>query len=63
MSVNPVPRITPEKYLELDRAAEFKSEYVNGEMSARLSGDANANRAFPTGESELRAKALFSIPM
>ena len=27
-------RITPQQYLELERAAEYKSEYLNGEMFA-----------------------------
>jgi len=34
MSMQPKPRITPEEYLALERAAETKSEYFNGEMFA-----------------------------
>ena len=34
MSTQPVPTLTPERYLEIDRAAEFRSEYLNGEMFA-----------------------------
>ena len=32
MSSQPKPYITPEEYLEIERAAEFKSEYFQGEM-------------------------------
>ena len=32
MSAQPQPRLTPEEYLELDRAAEFRSEYYDGYM-------------------------------
>ncbi len=34
MSTQPKPFITPEQYLEIERAAEFKSEYFAGEMFA-----------------------------
>ncbi|HYN43827.1 MAG TPA: Uma2 family endonuclease [Thermoanaerobaculia bacterium] len=37
MSTRPRPRLTPEEYLAIERGAEQKSEYVNGEMFA-LSG-------------------------
>lgn len=32
MSSLPIPRYTPEQYLEMERKADFKSEYVNGEI-------------------------------
>jgi Uma2 family endonuclease len=32
MAAQPNPRITPEEYLRLDRAAEYKSEYYDGVM-------------------------------
>ena len=32
MSAQPQPRLTPEQYLELDRASEFRHEYYNGRM-------------------------------
>ena len=38
MSAQPVPRLTPEEYLALDRAAEFKSEYLDGEVFAMSGG-------------------------
>jgi Uma2 family endonuclease len=41
MSAQPRPRITPEEYLELDRAAEYRSEYYNGEMFAMAGGTNN----------------------
>ena len=34
MATNPTTRLTPEQYLEIERKAEFKSEYFNGEMFA-----------------------------
>jgi Uma2 family endonuclease len=38
MSTLPKPFITPEQYLELERKAEFKSEYFNGEVFAMSGG-------------------------
>jgi Uma2 family endonuclease len=32
MSAHPLPRLTPEQYLEIERAAEFRSEYYDGRM-------------------------------
>ena len=34
MSALPKPFLTPEQYLEIERAAEFRSEYFQGEMFA-----------------------------
>ena len=34
MASNPVPGLTEEQYLAIERAAEFKSEFLNGEMFA-----------------------------
>lgn len=34
MSTQPQPRLTPEEYLEIERRADFKSEYFGGEMLA-----------------------------
>jgi Uma2 family endonuclease len=34
MSTLPKPRLTPEQYLEIEDAAEYKSEYFQGEMFA-----------------------------
>ena len=38
MSTQPQPYITPEQYLEIERAAECKSEYFDGEMFAMAGG-------------------------
>jgi Uma2 family endonuclease len=38
MSAQSQPRLTPEQYLELERAAEFRSEYYNGRMYAMAGG-------------------------
>jgi len=32
MSAQPQPRLTPEQYLEIDRASEFRNEYYDGRM-------------------------------
>lgn len=34
MASNPATKLTAEEYLALDRTAEFKSEFINGEMFA-----------------------------
>jgi Uma2 family endonuclease len=38
MSAQPQPRLTPDQYLELDRASEFRNEYYNGRMYAMSGG-------------------------
>jgi Uma2 family endonuclease len=39
---NPISKLTEEQYLALDRAAEFRSEFVDGEMFA-MAGASNAH--------------------
>ena len=36
MSTLPRPRLTPEEYLEIERKAEFKSEFHDGEIFAMV---------------------------
>jgi Uma2 family endonuclease len=38
MSAQPQPRLSPEQYLELDRASEFRNEYYDGRMYAMSGG-------------------------
>jgi Uma2 family endonuclease len=38
MSAQSQPRLTPEEYLDLDRASEFRNEYYNGRMYAMSGG-------------------------
>ncbi len=38
MSAHSQPRLTPEEYLEIERAAEFKSDYYDGHMYAMSGG-------------------------
>jgi Uma2 family endonuclease len=44
MSTLPKPLLSPEEYLALERAAERKSEYYQGEMFAMSGGSFNHNR-------------------
>src|SRR5882724_6518188 len=41
MGSNPVHRFTEEEYLALELAAEYKSEYLNGEIFAMAGGTSN----------------------
>lgn len=38
MAANPIPKVTAEEYLAADRAAPFRSEFVNGEVFAMSGG-------------------------
>jgi len=38
MSAQPQSRLTPEQYLEIERAAEFRHEYYEGQMYAMSGG-------------------------
>jgi Uma2 family endonuclease len=38
MAANPKPHLTEQEYLERERKAEFKSEYLNGEVFAMAGG-------------------------
>ena len=42
MSTLPKPYLTPDEYLEIERKAEYKSEYYGGEMFA-MSGARRAH--------------------
>jgi Uma2 family endonuclease len=44
MSTQPKTLVTPEQYLEIERKAEYKSEYLNGEMFAMAGGRAPHNQ-------------------
>jgi Uma2 family endonuclease len=73
MSAQPTPRLTPEEYLAIERAAEFKSEYYDGQMFAmsggsfphaliapnltRALGNALAGRGCKVFSSDLRVRA------
>jgi Uma2 family endonuclease len=46
MSTQAKPFLTPEQYLEIERAAEYKSEYFNGEMFAMSGGSLDHSRIF-----------------
>src|ERR1700684_2171724 len=44
MSTQPVTYLTPEQYLDIERQAEFRSEYINGEMFAMSGATPNHAR-------------------
>jgi Uma2 family endonuclease len=44
MATQAIPFLTPEQYLEIERAAELRSEYFNGAMFAMSGATANHNR-------------------
>jgi Uma2 family endonuclease len=41
MSTQSIPFLSPEQYLEIERAAEFRSEYINGHVFAMAGGTWN----------------------
>ena len=43
MATQPITFLTPEQYLEIERAAECRSEYLNGEMFAMSGATARHN--------------------
>ena len=45
MSTQPKTFLTPEQYLEIEREAEYKSEYYQGEMFAMAGAGEAHNRA------------------
>ena len=56
MATQSLPYVTPEQYLELDRDAEFKSEYILGEMVSMPGGSFKHNTITVNASSELRAR-------
>jgi Uma2 family endonuclease len=41
MSTQPIPRLTVAQYLEIERKADFRSEYIDGEVFAMAGGSRN----------------------
>jgi Uma2 family endonuclease len=58
MSTRAISFLTPEKYLEIERAAEFRSEYLNGEVFAMSGGTLNHGRIALNTASHLREQLL-----
>jgi Uma2 family endonuclease len=54
MSTQPKNYLTPEQYLEIERKAEYKSEYYRGEMFAMAGGSLAQNRLASAIIGELR---------
>lgn len=56
MSSQPRIRLTPEEYLAIERQAEYKSEYVNGEVFAMAGGSKRHNLITVNVSSSLHAQ-------
>ncbi|HVK04482.1 MAG TPA: Uma2 family endonuclease [Armatimonadaceae bacterium] len=56
MAVRPVPYLNPEEYLERERAAEYKSEYYNGQAFAMSGASREHNLISNNVAGELRAR-------
>jgi Uma2 family endonuclease len=56
MASLPTPRITEEEYLRLERAAEYKSEFVDGELFAMSGGSLPHSTLAANWIAELRPK-------
>ena len=54
MASNPISKLTEEQYLALDRAAEFKSEFLDGEMFAMAGASRSHDRLQQNLAFELR---------
>ena len=55
MSAQAQPRLTPEQYLEAERAAEFRHEYYNGQIYAMSGGSYQHVQIIGNMTGELRA--------
>ena len=55
MSAQPQARLTPEQYLEIERASETRSEYFNGQMYATSGGSYNHVRIIGNLAGELHS--------
>jgi Uma2 family endonuclease len=56
MATQPVTQITEEEYLRLERAAEYKSEFVGGEVFAMPGGSFRHSELIVNWSAELRSK-------
>ncbi len=54
MSSQPIPRITPEEYLRRERVAEFRSEFIDGQVFAMAGGTMNHARIIGNALGNLR---------
>ena len=54
MPLQPKPRLTPEDYLAIERSADFKSEYFDGEIFAMTGASAAHNIITLNVGSEIR---------
>jgi Uma2 family endonuclease len=61
MTTRPEARLTPDEYLRVERAAEWKSEYIDGEMFA-MSGASWRHNVIVTNIVRVLANQLFGGP-
>lgn len=61
MSAHPQPHYTPEQYLAIERQAEFRSEYVNGQIFA-MAGASLAHNRITRNIGQLLANLLQNSP-
>lgn len=61
MSTRPKAFLTPEEYLEIERNAEFRSEYYRGEMYA-MAGAGEAHNALVMNLSRLIGNHILEKP-
>ncbi len=63
MSLQPKPRLTPEDYLAIERSAEVKSEYFDGEIFAMAGASEPHNLIVTNTIAEFRASILKTAPV
>ena len=56
MATTPFPLLTEHAYLQLERAAEYKSEFIDGEMFAMAGGSPRHSMLGGNAYAELRAQ-------
>ncbi|HWF10304.1 MAG TPA: Uma2 family endonuclease [Bryobacteraceae bacterium] len=61
MSAHPIPQLSPERYLEIERGNDFRSEYYDGQMHA-MSGGTVAHSMLITAMGSVLRSALRNGP-
>ena len=61
MASNPVTKVTAEEYLAMDRAAEFRSEFLDGEVVAMSGGSLRHSRVKMNLTGEIREALTWHV--